>query len=109
MNSEALRLLDLVVSAHDAKLEYVFSVRLSKLRALLSAQERSLWGVVANAGHKSINRGRQPRWVRVMEATSQGSTAARELCVRFGFDADELVPVTAKEQAARELAKQEAK
>ena len=39
MNREALRLLDLVVSAHDAKLEYVFSVRLSKLRALLSAQE----------------------------------------------------------------------
>jgi hypothetical protein len=32
-----------------------------------------------------------PRWVAVMHTFALGSTYARALCLRFGFDPDELV------------------
>ena len=34
---------------------------------------------------------KEPRWVRVMDRFSLGSTYARQLCRRFGFDPDEKV------------------
>ena len=116
---EALRLLDdmdraasyIDMASHHASAIPAYDSASTKLRALLSAKEgepsgdrtpiglsdRALWGVVANAGAKSQHRGRQPRWVRVMEATTVGSGSARELCARFGFNADELVPRTTAE------------
>jgi hypothetical protein len=36
-------------------------------------------------------RGYQPRWVAVMHCFLLGSTYARQLCDRFGFDPDERV------------------
>lgn len=41
-------------------------------------------------GRKGYGR-KQPRWVRVMNRFSLGSTYARQLCCRFGFDPDEQV------------------
>lgn len=57
---------------------------------LKTADERILWGVVANAGRLKTD-GTQPRWAAVRDATGLGSTLAAELCGRFGFDPDELV------------------
>jgi hypothetical protein len=37
------------------------------------------------------SRGYNPRWVAVMETFALGSTYATTLCVRFGFDPDEMV------------------
>jgi hypothetical protein len=108
---EALRLLDEIedeVCAWDQwpkdkgdKLRAHLSAREgepSGNRAPIGLSDRALWGVVANAGAKSQHLGRQPRWVRVMEATTVGSGSARELCARFGFNADELVPRTTAER-----------
>lgn len=64
----------------------------------LQGDDRILWGVVANAGRHCD----RPiyRWAAVMEATGQGSTAAFNLCVRFGFDPDEYVGA-AREQGGQ--------
>ncbi|GBQ36099.1 hypothetical protein AA19596_1913 [Acetobacter fabarum DSM 19596] len=51
------------------------------------ADDKILWGIVANARPKR----RGPRWVGVMERTGMGSTASVLLCRRFGFDPDEVV------------------
>lgn len=53
------------------------------------ADEKVLWGIVANAGRLSDRR--TMRWAHVMDATGQGSTRSQALCARFGFDPDELV------------------
>lgn len=41
-------------------------------------------------GRKGHGR-KEPRWVRVMDRFALGSTYARELCRRYGFDPDEKV------------------
>ncbi len=55
----------------------------------IAADDRILWGVVANAGRLSNDL--QSRWAHVMDATGQGSNSAAQLCRRFGFDPDEYV------------------
>lgn len=37
------------------------------------------------------SRGYQPRWVAVMDTFAVGCSVAQELCVRFGFNPDEMV------------------
>ena len=51
------------------------------------ADDRILWGVVANAGRLSDKR--TFRWDHVMGATGLGSQSSIALCRRFGFDPDE--------------------
>ena len=55
----------------------------------LSADDKILWGVVANAGRLATVR--HPRWHYVKEATSLGATSSIALCRRFDFDPDEIV------------------
>jgi len=49
MNSEALRLLDDAVRAHDYGSHATFVLRMSELRALLSAQEPTGWRPIETA------------------------------------------------------------
>lgn len=51
------------------------------------ADNRTLWGVVANAGR--LSNVRKQRWAHVVDATGQGSNRSAELCRRFGFDPDQ--------------------
>lgn len=46
---------------------------------------------VANARANTKKGLKHPRWVGVMEVFSLGSGYARELCMRFGLDPDDLV------------------
>lgn len=62
---------------------------ISVAQTIATPDDRILWGVVANAGRRS--REKKFRWSHVMDATGQGSTVSRDLCVRFGFDPDEQV------------------
>lgn len=41
-------------------------------------------------GRKGYGR-KEPRWVRAMRLFALGSTYARQLCRRFGFEPDEMV------------------
>lgn len=45
---------------------------------------------VSNA-RATNRRGKQPRWVAVMDTFSLGSTFAHQLCARFHFDPDEMI------------------
>lgn len=56
-------------------------------RLKLDGDARALWGIVSNAGR--LARQRKARWSHVVDATGLGSTAAQELCRRFGFHPDE--------------------
>lgn len=55
--------------------------------SLKTADDRILWGVVANAGR--LSKKRKVRWGHVSDATGQGSNYSAELCRRFGFDPNE--------------------
>ncbi len=55
-------------------------------RERAEANERALWGVVANARSR-VHRG-GVLWAVVRDLTAQGSTSAAELCRRMGFDPD---------------------
>lgn len=56
---------------------------------LANDDNKTLWGIVANAGRARPRM--QARWMHVVVATGRGSTAAMELCKRFGFDPHEKV------------------
>lgn len=47
------------------------------------------WGVAHNA-HRRFSR-KVPRWARVSEITSHGSTISAEICKRHGVDPHEIV------------------
>jgi hypothetical protein len=53
------------------------------------ADEELLRRAVGTA--RARGRGKQPRWVGVMDAFLLGSTCARQLCWRFDLDPDEMV------------------
>lgn len=55
----------------------------------MNTDETILGCVVRQAGHYRRRRG--PRWSVVAELCAVGSTAAHELCRRFGVDPDEKV------------------
>lgn len=57
--------------------------------SLKTADDRILWGVVANAGR--LSKERKVRWGHVSDATGQGSNYSADLCRRFGFDPNEEV------------------
>jgi hypothetical protein len=69
------------------------TVELQVAPATRTGDERILWGLVANAGktRNGPRAAKRERWIHVMEATGMGSTSAKELCIRFGFDPDELI------------------
>jgi hypothetical protein len=74
----------LAMSAVAAKLAPYEASQAGLARA---ADDRILWGIVANAGRLSDRR--KVRWAHVSDATGQGSNASAELCRRFGFNPDE--------------------
>jgi len=55
----------------------------------IATDDAILWGVVANVPRVKTNP--LPRWTRVQEATGNGSTVCRLLCIRCGFDPDEQI------------------
>lgn len=72
---------------HDWTAHRMSSPRPSKPARSPKDDDRTLWGVVANAGRLSY--ARKPRWAHVSDATGLGSTSSAELCRRFGFNPDE--------------------
>lgn len=55
------------------------------------SDEELLRRAVRSARQKKYGHVKHPRWVGVMDSFSLGSTYARNLCRRFGFDPDEMV------------------
>lgn len=70
------------------RIEFAYAAP-TPLPEAVRADDRILWGVVANAGR--LSRERKVRWSHVIDATGLGSTYSTDLCRRFGFDPNETI------------------
>lgn len=56
------------------------------------AERELLWRAIKTARSAKYRKGaKHPRWVAVMETFLLGSTYSWQLCVKFGFNPDEMV------------------